>query len=360
MTRALVTGANGHLGAHLVRELLDDGQQVVAFVRAGADLRGLAGVDVELRRGDILDPRAVSEAMTGCDVVHHAASPYIAWARDPDAFLRPAVDGTRNVLRAAREHRVARVVCTSSCNVVGFTDTLERPRDEGHDNDLPLTPYVRSKVAAEREAGRLAMELGVDVVFANPTGILGALDYRVTPTTRLLADLVSGRMPATMGLNGVLASDVARAHRLLAERGRSGERYLIGSDNLSPDTVAAWVADVTGRVPVRTLPPRLVMTGVATLMEAFAAVFGGPPMLTRTQVAEVWGRHLVFDTTKVRREVGFAPRPAAEVLDEAVRWAGFLGILDRRVSARVAQRFPPDARWLPTSAERTNDVRAGA
>lgn len=352
MTLALVTGANGHLGANLVRELLGAGQRVRALVRPGADLAGLAGLDVEVVRGDVLDPASLRAAAERCDVVHHTATPYPARVRRADDVLRPAVEGTRNVLVAAREARVATVVCTSSCNVVGFTTDLARPRDERGENDDPRSPYVRAKVQAERVARETARELGLDVVFANPTGVLGRYDYRITPTTQIVLDLVHGRLPAAMGLNAVDVRDVATAHRLLAEQGRSGERYLIGSDNFSPDDVAAFVAEVSGSAPARSMPPRWALMAVAGVVEGACALVGRAAPITRAQVAETYGRHLVFDTTKMREALGLEPAPGRAALDEALRWCLYLGKVSPALAERLRGRFDPPSEWGPAPAAR--------
>lgn len=343
MIRALVTGANGHLGANLVRELLAAGQQVRAMVRPGADLRGLEGTAAQLVRGDVLDPSSLTAAVDGCEIIHHLATPYPLRLRRADDVLRPAVEGTRNLLVAAKAARAQKIVCTSSCNTVGFTRDPARPRGEADDNEDPRSPYVRAKVQAERVARETARELGLDVVFANPTGVLGRHDYKITPTTQLVLDLLHRRMPAAMGLNPVDVRDVARAHRLLAERGRCGERYLIGSGNLTPDEVATFVEEVTGRAPARRLPPRPLLMGVAGVVEALCWATRRAAPITRAQIGEAYGRHALFDTTRMRRELGLDPLPARAVLDEALAWLLRMGRLAPPIVERLRARLAAQA-----------------
>lgn len=345
MKRTLVTGANGHLGANLVRELLQDGQRVRGFVRPGADLSGIDGLDVELVRGDVLDAASLRAAADGCEVVHHTATPYVTNVRDPDEVIRPAVEGARNLVGAARDAKVSRVVFTSSSNVVGFTTDPSRPRSEADENDLALSPYVRAKVQSERVARDAAREAGLEVVFANPTGVLGRYDYKITPTTQIVIDLVTGRMPAAFGVNAVDVRDVARAHRLLAEKGRPGERYLIGSDNLSADDLAALVEEASGRPAKRAMPPRWVLMAIASVAEAASALARKAPPITRVQVTEAYGRHLLFDTTRMRTELGLEPTPGKAVFDEALRWCLFRGRLPAPIAERLRPRLPPPAEW---------------
>lgn len=323
-TKAFVTGANGHLGANLVRDLLAHGYEVVALVRAGADGRGLDDVrsDITVAHGDVRDAEAVGEAMRGAEVVFHTAAPYLLWAKDPSAaIIAPAVEGTENVLRRAKTNGVRRVVMTSSSNAVGFTDDPAKPLDERTWNEAAASPYVRAKNAQERRAIELAKELDLDIVTLLPTAVLGRLDYRKTPTTAPVVDALLGKGPVPFAMNVVDVRDVARAHVLAAERGARGERYLVGGDNVDVPAFASMIERLVGKRPPEGLPPLWLLRVVASVAELGARFTGKPPLLTRALLEDGAGRHPVFDCSRARRELGLSPRGAEEVVGEVLAWA---------------------------------------
>lgn len=319
MPRALVTGANGHIGSNLVRELLEHGYVVVAFVREGADLRGLDGLDVTLARGDVLDAKTVEPAAVGCDYVFHTAAPYVTWARDPSTIIEPAVRGTENVLRAAKKGAVKRVVVTGSCNAVGFT--RDKPLDETSWRERATSPYLRAKLEQERRAREIAKELDLDVVTVLPTTVIGPHDYRKTPTTAPFVDAFCGKGPVPFPMNLVDVRDVATGHRLAAEKGRRGERYLLGGDNVDLPTLANLIEKYTGKKPARGLPPAWVLRVVAVGAEAFAAISGKPPMITRALLDDVAGGVPLFTIDKAKTELGYAPRSGDDAIAATVEWA---------------------------------------
>lgn len=321
MTRALVTGASGHLGANLVRELMEQGWDVVPLVRVTSRLAGLDGLDVRVRFGDVLDRASLDEAMRGCEVVFHAAAVHRLWARDADAeILTPALRGTRNVIEAAAAAGVRRVVHTSSCNTVGFSPDPTELYDEHHDADDPQLPYIQAKVQSEALALRLGRELELEVVVLNPTGILGPHDHRITPTTALVRDVLRGGPILPGSQNLVHVRDVARAHVLAATRGEPGERYLIGGENVGHEALSRHVFELTGRRPRLLRGPRWLFLLAGWLMEAAARRRGGQPALTTALVRDAWGRSAVFDLRKAQEGLGFAGRGAREVLEDTLRW----------------------------------------
>jgi dihydroflavonol-4-reductase len=319
MNQALVTGANGHIGANVVRELLDQGWSVIAFVRDGADVRGLEGLDVKRASGDVRDEAAVERAMAGATHVFHLAAPYQTWARDAETIVEPAVRGTDVVLRAAKRAGVRRVVVTSSCNVVGFT--RGEPLDESSWREKAASPYLRAKLEQERRAREIARELDLDVVTVLPTAVLGPWDYRKTPTTAPFVDALVGKGPVPFPMNVVDVRDVARGHRLAAEKGARGERYLLGGENVDVTTLAALIEKHTGKKPAQGLPPAWVLRAVAAMSEAMSALSGKPPVITRALLDDVAGGVPLFKIDKARRELGYDPRAADEVVRATAEWA---------------------------------------
>jgi dihydroflavonol-4-reductase len=333
-TLALITGANGHIGSNLVRELLDHDYDVRAMVRTTSDTRGIDDLDIELRHGDIVDSTAVHEAVDGVDVVFHLAAPYRTWARDVQEIIRPAVEGTRNVLEAASDSGVDLVVATSSCNAVGFADDENEPRNEQHWNESTRAPYFRAKAEAERLGFEWAEELGVDFLTVLPTGVLGRYDYRGTPTTQPVVAAMNGKGPVPFAMNAIDVRDVATGHRLAAEKGKPGERYLLGGDNHSADEVADVIEGLTGARPSVGLPPVFLLKIVATITETFGRFTGNPPPISRAEIRDAAGKSPVFDCTKARTELGLAPAPMPAVMQETFDWAAEMGWLSPKVRGR--------------------------
>lgn len=319
--RAFVTGANGHLGANLVRELLDQGWDVVPFVRVTSHLAGLEGLDVRVRYGDVLDRASLDAAMEGVDVVFHAAAVHRLWAADPDSEIHaPALTGTRNVFEAAAAAGVRRIVHTSSCNTIGFTCDVDQPYAEDHYADAVHLPYIQAKIDSERLALRLGQDLGLEVVILNPTGILGPHDHRITPTTAYARDAFKGGPVLPGGQNLVHVRDVARAHALAADRGEPGERYLIGGANVRHEELIRHVFELTGNKPGLLKGPKWLFFLLAWGMELAAKLRGGEPAMTRAMVRDAIGHSAVFDVSKAREVLGFEARGAREVLEDTLRW----------------------------------------
>lgn len=321
MNKVLVTGANGHIGSNLVRELLAHDYSVVALVRDGADLRGLEGLDVAIVHGDVCDEATVARATEGCTYVFHLAAPYQTWAKDDRTIVDPALRGTECVLRAAKASGVKRVVVTGSCNAVGFT--RDEPLDESAWRDAAhaTSPYIRAKREQELRALELGKELDLDVVVVLPTSVLGPHDYRKTPTTAPFVDALKGKGPVPFAMNLVDVRDVALGHRLAAEKGTRGERYLLGGENVDVPTLATMVEKQTGKKPAQGLPPSWVLRVVATVAEGVSMISGKPPMITRALLDDVAGGVPLFKIDKARRELGYEPRGAAEVIDATATWA---------------------------------------
>ncbi len=324
---ALVTGANGFVGCHVVRALLAQGVRVRALIRHDADVRGLEGLDYEMHIGDLRDAAAISDAAGGCEEIYHVAADYRLWVRDPAPMYATNVDGTRNVIAAAKAANVRRLIYTSTVGALGIgADGIGR-------EDVPVTleamvgPYKRSKFLAEQEAIRAAHE-GVPIVIVNPSTPIGPYDFKPTPTGRIIADFLNRRLPAYIetGLNLVPVEDVARGHLLAAERGRIGEKYILGGENLTLAEMLQRLSRLSGLPAPRVRIPYAVAFGFALGAEAVArTVTHRPPRASLTEV-RMARKKMFFDSTKAQRELGYTPGSLDEGLTRAIDFFRAIGL----------------------------------
>jgi dihydroflavonol-4-reductase len=317
----LVTGATGFVGSAVLRHLIRRGDAVRALVRPEADRQNLAGLPVELVPGDLRDPASLARAVRGCQAVFHVAACYALWLPDPRTMYLINVEGTRNLLRAAEAAGVGRVVYTSTVGVLGLPPD-GRPGTE----ETPATladmvgDYKRSKFLAEAEA-RAAAARGAPVVIVNPSTPVGPRDLKPTPTGQLIVDFLNGRMPAYVdtGLNLVDVEDVAAGHLLAAERGRVGERYILGHRNMTLGEILACLGRIAGRRPPRLRLPHAAVLPLAYASEALARLTGRPPRIPLAG-ARMARRRMFFDPAKAVRELDLPQRPVEEALRAAVAW----------------------------------------
>ena len=316
-----VTGATGFIGASLVRELLRDGWTVRALARPGADLRNLQGLDVEICTGDLRDPDSLIRGMDGCERLFHAAADYRLWTRDPAAMYASNVDGTRNILEAALKVGISRVVYTSS---VG---TLGNPGDGTPGTEsTPVTladmvgHYKKSKFLAEREAESF-IPRGLPLVIVNPSTPVGPLDVKPTPTGKIIVDFLNRKMPAFLdtGLNIIDVEDCARGHILAAEKGRIGEKYILGNENLTLRQIFALLEELAGLPAPRFRLPHTPILLAAYLNEGLSRLTGKEPLIPLAGV-QMAKKFMYFDSRKAVRELGLPQRPAREALARAVAW----------------------------------------
>jgi dihydroflavonol-4-reductase len=318
--KALVTGATGFVGPSVARALLESGHEVRALVRETADLRNIADLEVELVTGDVRDIASLSSAVEGCQQVYHVAALYSYWWRPRQDFYDINVEGTRNLLRAARRAGVERVVYTSSVATLGL------PKDGSPGTeDTPATladmisDYKRSKFLGE-EVARDFAERGLPVVIVNPSTPVGVRDIKPTPTGRTIVDFLNGRVPAYLdtGLNTVDVEDVAEGHLLAAEKGRIGERYILGNENLTLKEILDILADLAGLPgPKIRLPYYPVLIVAYAYAAAHCVLPGREPQMTPATVRLALKR-MFFDSSKAVRELGFRQTPAREALRKAV------------------------------------------
>ncbi len=318
MKPTLVTGATGFVGWHVARKLLERGERVRALVRDPGRLKELE--DVERVPGDLRDPESLARAVEGCGVVYHVAADYRLWTRDPQEMYRSNVDGTRNLFEAARRTGIQRVVYTSTVGCIGI------PRDRVGDEETPVGiedmqgPYKRSKFLAEKVALEFAGD-GFPVVIVNPTAPVGDHDFKPTPTGKILVDFVRGAMPAFLdtGLNVVDVRDVADGHLAACDRGRVGERYILGAENLTLESIFGMLAKAVGRPAPKIRIPYAVAYAAGVVSTAWAGVTGKEPIapLDGVKMArkKMWVRQ-----DKAMRELGYAPGSAEEALKRAVEW----------------------------------------
>jgi len=317
MKPTLVTGASGFLGWHVARCLIERGHTVRALLREGSRVNDLP---IEPVTGDLRDPASLEHAAAGCGLVFHVAADYRLWAKDPREIYRSNVEGTRNLLAAAQKAGVERVVYTSTVGCIGI------PHGGIGDEDTPVSleqmagHYKRSKFLAEQVALEFA-RAGMDVTIVNPTAPIGDHDLKPTPTGKIVVDFLRGDMPAFIdtGLNVVDARDTAEGHLLACEHGRKGERYILGSENLTLAQILAKLAAITGRRAPTIQLPYAVAYCAGICSTAWAEVTGRPPRVpleaVRMARKKMWVSH-----EKARRELGFQPQPAEAALRRAVRW----------------------------------------
>jgi len=324
----LVTGATGFVGAAVARALARRGHRLRFLVRKGSDRRNLAGLAGEIVEGDLAAPETLAAAVRGCRYVFHVAADYRLWVRDVAAMRRVNVDGTEALLKAARAAGVERSVYTSSVAALGLNKNGE-PADETtfvHEDQL-IGAYKRSKYDAEMAVRKLVL-LGQDIVIVNPSTPVGHGDIKPTPTGKMVLDAANGRMPAYVdtGLNVVHVDDVAEGHVLALERGRSGESYILGGENLMLRDLLRMIARQARKTPPVVRLPILPLMPVAAVMEAVAATSGRPPMMSREMLAMA-RKKMFFSSAKAMRELGYSPRPAAEAVEDALDYFATQGLI---------------------------------
>jgi dihydroflavonol-4-reductase len=319
---AFITGATGFVGSHVARVLAGQGADLRLLVRAGSDTRNLEGLNAERVIGDLRDPASIEQAMAGCDTVFHVAADYRLWVRDPDQMYQSNVEGTRAVLDAARKNRVRRVVHTSSVATMGFTSN-------GHlaDEDSPVKlesmigPYKRSKFMAEQLALKAGAS-GMDVVVVNPTTPVGEQDIRPTPTGRIVVDFLKKKFPAYVdtGLNLVDVRECARGHLTALEKGKSGERYILGGENLTLKQILDKLAVITGLPSPKVRVPYAMALAAGVVDEVVTGrILGKEPRATIDAVR--MGRKKMFvSSAKAERDLGWNPSPVDGALRRAVEW----------------------------------------
>jgi dihydroflavonol-4-reductase len=319
--KTLVTGATGFLGSHVARALAGRGEDVRVLVRPSSDLRALDGIEAERCTGDLRDRASLERALEGVQRVFHVAADYRLWARVPREIHESNVTGTQNLLEAARRAGVEKFVYTSTVATIAVPREGGLPNEETQSSvDEMIGHYKRSKFEAERCAQRAA-ESGLPVVIVNPTTPVGPGDWKPTPTGKIIVDFLNGRMPGYVdtGLNFVPVEDCARGHLLAAERGRVGERYILGSCNLTLKQMLDILSLTSGRPAPRWKVPYTLAYAAGYVDTGVSRLLGREPQIPLEGVR--MARHKMFvDASKAGRDLGFAPGPIEAALERAVAW----------------------------------------
>ncbi|MFC2058372.1 hopanoid-associated sugar epimerase [Chloroflexota bacterium] len=320
--KALVTGATGFIGGNLARELLGQGFQVRALVREESNRKNIDDLDIETALGDLTDRASLDRALDGCDVLFHVAAAYTFWARDPGSIYKSNVQGTENILAAALDRGIEKVVYTSTESTIGIDRGENLGTEEMEVNPRGLAgDYRKSKYKAERLAFEMCQQ-GLPLVVVNPTVPIGPLDIKPTPTGKLVVSYLNRNMPAYVntGLNVIDVEDVAKGHVLALEKGRVGERYILGNKNLTFSEILGILEKITGIKAPRLRIPIWFALGMAYIDEFIeAGLIRKQPSL---QVAGVKSatKFRQFDCSKSVRELGLPQTPVEEAFEKAVRW----------------------------------------
>jgi len=314
---ALVTGASGFLGWHVARLLTERGYRVRALCRPASRIRE---IDVEISPGDLRDRDSLARAASGCHLVFHIAADYRLWSRNPDELYSSNVDGTRNILEAAERAGAERIVYTSTVGCIGM------PAGREGDEETPVSPadmsghYKRSKWLAEQVALEKA-RAGLPVVIVNPTAPVGDHDWKPTPTGKVILNFLRNKLPAFVdtGLNLVDVRDVAAGHLLAAEHGSTGERYILGCQNLTLEQILGRLASITGKPAPATKLPYAFAYATGVLTTAWANLTGHPPIAPLEGV-KMAKKKMFVTHMKAERELEFHPAPVDSALTRAVEW----------------------------------------
>jgi dihydroflavonol-4-reductase len=320
--KAFVTGATGFLGSHVARALADQGAELRLLARPTSNLRNLQGLKAETATGDLRDLASLEKAMSGCDTVFHVAADYRLWVRDPAEMYRSNVGGTRAILEAARKNGVKRIVYTSSVATMGFTSNGHPANEESPVSlgDM-IGHYKRSKFMAEQialEAGRG----GMHVITVNPTTPVGEQDVKPTPTGRIIVDFLKRKFPAYVetGLNLVDSTECARGHVAALERGKPGERYILGGENLTLKQILDRLGAITGLASPKVKLPYVFAFAAGVVDEAITGKIRKREPRATVDTVRMGKKKMFASSDKAERELGWKIVPVENALRRAVEW----------------------------------------
>ena len=320
--KTLITGASGFIGSAVMRLLLEADHDVRAIVRPGSDRRNLDGLPVEIFEGDLQDKTSLEDAAKDCNAVFHVAADYRLWIPDPDNMYQTNVAGTRNLMLASAEAGVEKIVYTSSVAVLGLNkDGSPANEDTPISADDMIGHYKRSKYLAEKEVTKLINENALPAVIVNPSTPLGPRDIKPTPTGNIILETLNDRMPAYVdtGLNIAHVDDVAKGHLLAFEKGKIGERYILGGENLSLQTILGIICELIDKKPPSIKLPHNLVLPIAWCMERWAEISKKEPRATVDEV-RMSKKLMYYSSDKAIKELGYETRPAKEAIKDAIDW----------------------------------------
>jgi len=331
----LVTGAAGFLGSHVARQLVARGDEVRVLMRPSSSNRAISDLSLEYVTGDLRDAESLDRAMKGVQRVFHVAADYRLWTKRPQDIYDSNVGGTKNLLAAARRAGIEQLIYTSTVATIA----VDRPELPNEFTDAKLEEmvghYKRSKWMAEQEALQSARE-GLPVIVAMPTTPVGPWDWKPTPTGKIILDFLNGKMPGYVetGLNFVGVEECAAGHLLAAEKGKIGERYLLGAENLTLKELLDTLAKITGLAAPSLKIPHGVALGVAYLETGFSRLLGKEPQIP-VEGVKIAQHKMFVDVSRAQRALGFKPGPVAAALERAVRWYQANGYVSKRRAKKM-------------------------
>jgi len=331
MMKTLVTGATGFIGSTVARELLNDGADVRVTVRRDSDTRNIDGLDLERVYGDTRDRESMRAALKGCDTLYHVAAYFAHWSPNKDLFYEVNVEGTKNILEEALAQGLEKVIYTSTSNTIGSHGAGNYVNEMAEFNGWETGDhYAISKYLAEIEAKKIC-DKGLPLVILNPTLVIGVRDIKPTPSGALIVDIVNGDMPGYIdgAINVIDVEDVARGHLLAAERGRIGERYILGNENVTVGDFFRLVAKIAGSKPPRLKLPYGIALLLGYVFEIQARITKKPPVVSVSQVRlGNMGEH--FDNSKAVNELGLPLTPIARTVENTIDWFRENGYIKKR------------------------------
>ncbi|MBN1534067.1 MAG: NAD-dependent epimerase/dehydratase family protein [Spirochaetes bacterium] len=329
--KKLVTGATGFMGSSIVRELLKDGEEVKVLVRETSDTGNIDGLEVERAYGDIRDGDSMKKALAGCDTLYYTAAYFSHWTPDTKLPYQVNVEGTKTSMRAALDSGVEKVVYTSTNNTLGAHGKIPANETAEFNHWKTGDHYSMSKYLGEVEAKKF-VSLGLPIVIVNPTLVIGVRDIKPTPSGQMIIDIATGQMPGYIegGTNVIDVEDVARGHVLAAKKGRIGERYILGNENLTVSQYFGLIAEVAGVRPPRIKIPYRLAVAMGYLFQLGASITGKPPVVTASEVRigrlQEW-----YDCSKAVRELGLPQTPVRKAVEKALEWFREHGYLSEQV-----------------------------